>query len=77
MGGSINVKRARLSGVISSACFILRKYNKQVITLQASSMESLKKIPNRFCKCTLVIPVHAVETYVNPCKSEFGGYFNV
>ena len=30
-----------------------------------------------FCKCTLVIPVHALEMYVNPCKSEFGGYFNV
>ena len=38
---------------------------------------SKKKIPNNFCKCTLVIPVHALEMYVNPCKSEFGGYFNV
>ena len=36
-----------------------------------------KKIPNNFCKYTLVIPVHALEMYVNPCKSEFGGYFNV
>ena len=43
-----------------------------------SSTEPLKKKSNTgsFCKCTLVIPVHASETYVNPYKSEVGGYFN-